>query len=77
MAKKIKNDFLLRKINPVVLPLLEENAYLICGGGNIFQDTLTCTIFYTDRDFISLTNNLLPKGLSSDTKWILKLLKPP
>ena len=60
--KKIKNDFLLRKINPVVLPLLEENAYLICGGGNIFQDTLTCTIFYTDRDFISLTSNLLPKG---------------
>jgi hypothetical protein len=59
--KNIKNDFLLRKINPVVLPLMEENSYLICGGSNIFQDTVTCTIFYADRDFVSLTNNLLPK----------------
>jgi hypothetical protein len=65
-TKKIKNDYLLRKINPIVLPLLEDNSYLICGGTNIFQETATCVLFHTDRDFVSLTNKLLPSTFNSE-----------
>ncbi len=65
-TKKIKNDYLLRKTNPVVLPLFEDNSFLICGGSNIFQETSTCVLFHTDRDFISLTNKLLPLTFSLD-----------
>ena len=63
-TKKIKNDYLLRKINPVVLPLIEDNSYLICGGSNIFIETQTCMFYYTDKELIFLSNVQLPKPVN-------------
>ncbi len=58
---KFKNDYLLRKSNPIVLPLLDDNSYLICGGSNIFGATNTCTVFNTDNENIFLSSMTLPE----------------
>lgn len=63
--KKIKDDFLLRKIYPVVIPLYDDNTYLICGGSNIFEETNTCSVFFTDREMIHMTSVLIPKSFNS------------
>lgn len=65
---KIKNNFLLRKINPIVVPIFEENTYLIIGGSNLFHETNTCTVFYTDREIILLSNSKLPKPFSTTSQ---------
>jgi hypothetical protein len=62
--KKIKDDFLLRKTYPIVIPLFDANTYLICGGQNIFQETNTCTVFYNDKDALYMSNLTLPRAIS-------------
>jgi len=57
----IKNDFLLRKSYPVIVPLLHGNSYLICGGDNIFGPTKSCVLFDTGKDYICLASSELPK----------------
>jgi len=64
--KKLKDDYLLRKINPVVIPIFDFNTYIICGGAGIWGDVNTCTIFYTDKDTILLSNTTLPKAISTE-----------
>ena len=63
--KSFKNDFLLRKSHPVVIPLLQIDSYLICGGDNIFGPTKTCVLYEAAKDFIYLTNSELPKFIHS------------
>jgi hypothetical protein len=65
-VKKLSNDYLLRKINPVCIPF-EENSYLICGGANIFTDTSTCFIYWVDKDLITTTNLTLPKVFKNNS----------
>jgi hypothetical protein len=63
--QSFKNDFLLRKSNPAVIPLLQIDSYLICGGDNIFGPTKTCVLYEAIKDFICLTNSELPKFICS------------
>lgn len=66
-----KNDFLLRKSNPVVIPLIEIDNYLICGGDNIFGPTKTCVLYDAARDIISLTNSELPLFVSNSSQNVV------
>jgi hypothetical protein len=60
-----KNDFLLRKSNSVVIPLIESDTYFICGGENLFGPTKTCVLYDAAKDIICLTNSELPKFVNS------------
>jgi hypothetical protein len=64
-TKKIKDDFLLRKSNPVVIPVNDYNTFLICGGEGMFGNVSTCSIYYTDKDILLLSNTCLPKPFST------------
>jgi hypothetical protein len=64
-TKKLKDDFLLKKTNPVVIPVYDYNTYLICGGEGMFGEVNTCSIYYTDRDILLLSNANLPKAFST------------
>lgn len=59
--KKIKDDFLLRKTFPIIIPLFDYSTFLICGGNNIFKETNTCIVFYTKKDLMYISNINLPK----------------
>jgi hypothetical protein len=66
MTKSIKDDYLLRKINPVVIPIFDYNTYIICGGAGIWGNVNTCVIYYTDKDAVILSNNTLPKPIATE-----------
>jgi hypothetical protein len=67
-SKKLKDDFLLKKSNPVVIPVYDYNTYLICGGESLFGDVNTCSIFYLDKDMLLLSSTNLPKPFSTTNK---------
>jgi hypothetical protein len=68
----IKNDFLLRKSNPVIVPLLHGNSYLICGGDNIFGPTKSCVLYDSTKDLICLANSELPKFTSDSNQMAVQ-----
>ncbi len=66
MVKKLKDDYLLRRVNPVIIPIFDFNTYIICGGAGMWGDVDTCVFYYTDKDTVVFSNNTLPKPISSE-----------